>query len=187
LFLPLQNPKAPRTLVMNHKIRQIRSIQTAFFILCTPESISAFSWMYIDPKRPKTAHQRMKRIASQAKRIATVVYEIRMGRIMNIRAVTAEREPTTVAKAWKVRCEQPRLLINSFRMTYPFPIAVFVLSSCFVQVLRVEANDCESEDKLQESEHEVDNVCNGEARAAAISEAHLAFGVLVVMWREREF
>jgi hypothetical protein len=60
-------------LVMSHKNRQIRSIQTAFFILCTPESISAFSWIYIDPKRPNTAHQKMKRIVSQAKRIATVM------------------------------------------------------------------------------------------------------------------
>jgi hypothetical protein len=131
--------------------------------------------MYIDPKRPKTAHQRMKRITSQAKRIATVVYAIRMGRIMNIRAVTAEKEPTTVAKTWKARCEQPGVLINTFRTTYPFPIAIFVLFSCFVKVLRVQANDCEGEDKLQKSKHEVDNVCNGQARAAVISEGHLAF------------
>jgi hypothetical protein len=44
-----------------------------------------------------------------------------------------------------------------------------------VKVLRVEANDCEGEDKLQKSKHEIDNICNGEARAAAISETHLAF------------
>jgi len=85
-------------LVMNHKSRQTRSTHTAFFILCTPASISAFSWMYIDPNRPKTAHQRMKMIQSQAKRSATVVNEAMRGRIMKIRAVTAEREPTTVAK-----------------------------------------------------------------------------------------
>ena len=62
--------------------------------------------MYIDPKRPKTAHQRIKRIMSQAKRIATVQCEMRMGMIMKMRAVTAEKEPTTVAKTCKleVRC-----------------------------------------------------------------------------------
>jgi hypothetical protein len=54
--------------------------------------------MYIDPKRPKTAHQRIKRIMSQVKRIATVVYETRIGMIMKISAVTAASEPTTVAK-----------------------------------------------------------------------------------------
>jgi hypothetical protein len=43
LFLPFQNPIAPMMLVMNHKSRQMRSIQTAFFILCIPESISAFA------------------------------------------------------------------------------------------------------------------------------------------------
>jgi hypothetical protein len=131
--------------------------------------------MYIDPKRPKTAHQRMKRIKSQAKRIATVVYEIRMGRIMKTRAVTAEREPTTVAKTWMVRCEKLRLPPKRLRGTYPFPITVFALFSRFIEVLRVEANDRKGEDELQEPEHEVDDICNGEARAAAISDGHLAF------------
>ena len=57
--------------------------------------------------------------------------------------------------------------------TYPFPIAVFVLLPCFIEVLRVEANDCEGEDHLQKAENEVDNVCNREARTAAILDAHL--------------
>jgi hypothetical protein len=57
--------------------------------------------------------------------------------------------------------------------TYPFPIAVFVLFPCFVEVLRVEANDCEGEDHLQKAENEIDNACNREARTAAISDAHL--------------
>lgn len=88
----------PMIVVVNHKSRHTRSTHTAFFILRTPGSISTFSWMYIDPKRPNTAHQRMKRNRSQAKRIATVVYETRMGMTMKISAVTAEKEPTTVAK-----------------------------------------------------------------------------------------
>jgi hypothetical protein len=57
--------------------------------------------------------------------------------------------------------------------TYPFPIAVLVLLPCFVEVLRVEANDCEGEDHLQKAENEVDDVCNREARTAMISDAHL--------------
>jgi hypothetical protein len=57
--------------------------------------------------------------------------------------------------------------------TYPFPIAVFVLLPCFVEVLRVEANDCEGEDHLQKAENEVDNGCNREARTVAILDAHL--------------
>ena len=128
--------------------------------------------MYIDPKRPNTAHQRMKRMTSQAKRIAMVVNEMRIGRIMNIRAVTAEREPTTVAKTWKARCEQLRLRPERLRETYPFSIAVFVLFSRFVEVLSIEADDCKGEDKLQEAEHEVDDVHNREARTAAIADAH---------------
>ena len=55
--------------------------------------------------------------------------------------------------------------------TYPFPITVFVLLPCFVEVLRVEANDCEGEDHLQKAENEVDNVCNRET--VAILDAHL--------------
>jgi hypothetical protein len=128
--------------------------------------------MYIDPKRPNTAHQRMKRMASQAKRIAMVVDEMRIGRIMNIRAVTAEREPTTVAKTWKARCEQLRLRPERLRGTYPFSVAVFVLFSRFVEVLSIEADDCEGEDKLQEAEHEVDDVRNREARTTEIADAH---------------
>lgn len=58
--------------------------------------------------------------------------------------------------------------------TYPFPIAVFVLLPCFVEVLRIEANDCEGEDHLQKAENKVDNACNGEARTAAILETHLS-------------
>ena len=57
--------------------------------------------------------------------------------------------------------------------TYPFPIAVFVLLPCLVEVLRVEANDCEGEDHLQKAENEIDNACNREARTVAISDAHL--------------
>jgi len=62
--------------------------------------------------------------------------------------------------------------------TYPFPITVFVLLPCFVEVLRVEANDCEGEDHLQKAENEVDNVCNRDfsafiPRTAAILDAHL--------------
>jgi hypothetical protein len=83
--------------VMNHRSRQIRSIQTAFFILCTPASPSAFSWIYNDPNSPKTAHQRMNRMTSHAKRIATVAYDNKIGIIAKISAVTADREATTVA------------------------------------------------------------------------------------------
>lgn len=57
--------------------------------------------------------------------------------------------------------------------TYPFPIAVFVLLPCFVEVLRVEADDCEGEDHLQKAENEIDSACNREARTATISDAHL--------------
>ena len=64
--------------------------------------------------------------------------------------------------------------------TYPFPIAVFVLLPCFVEVLRVEANDCEGEYHLQKAENEIDNVCNREARTVAISDAHLSLRGCVV-------
>jgi len=57
--------------------------------------------------------------------------------------------------------------------TYPFPIAVFVFLPCFVEVLCIEANDCEGEDHLQKAENEVDDVCNREARTVVISDAHL--------------
>jgi hypothetical protein len=59
---------------------QIRSIQTAFFIRDIPPSPLAFSLMYNDPKMPKTAIQSMKRIASQAKRIAVVKELMSIGR-----------------------------------------------------------------------------------------------------------
>ena len=57
--------------------------------------------------------------------------------------------------------------------TYPFSVAVFVLLPCFVEVLCVEANDCEGEDHLQKAKNEVDDVCNREARTVVISDAHL--------------
>ena len=120
--------------------------------------------MYIDPKRPKTAHQRGTRMKSQAKRIATVVYKNRRGVIMKMSDVTADMEPTTVAKTWKAGREQVRLIVlQSEIATYPFPIAVFVLSFRFVKVLRVETNDCKGKDQLQEPKDQVDDVLNREA------------------------
>ena len=46
---------------------------------------------------------------------------------------------------------------------YPFPVAVFGLLPCFIEILRVKAHDCEGEDKLQEAKHEVDDIRYGEA------------------------
>lgn len=41
----LKKRTAPYRALMNHRIMLIKSIQTAFFILCTPESPSAFAWI----------------------------------------------------------------------------------------------------------------------------------------------
>ena len=56
---------------------------------------------------------------------------------------------------------------------YPFPITVFMLLPCFVEVLRVEANDREGEDHLQKAENEIENACNSEARTVTIPDAHI--------------
>jgi hypothetical protein len=79
-FLHLQKPIPPTMALTNQSSMLIRSIHTAFFILWIPPSISAFSLMYIDPKRPNTATQRMNRMASQAKRMAVVKDLMIMGR-----------------------------------------------------------------------------------------------------------
>lgn len=54
-----KNHTAAKTAVTSHNSMLTKSIQTAFFILVTPESPSGFSWMYSLPKMPKTATQRM--------------------------------------------------------------------------------------------------------------------------------
>jgi hypothetical protein len=58
------------------------------------------------------------------------------------------------------------IVLQSERTTYPFPIAVFVFAFRFVEVLRVEANDCKGKDQLQEPKDQVDDVLNREARTA---------------------
>jgi hypothetical protein len=48
-----------------------------------------------------------------------------------------------------------------------------VLLPCFVEVLRVESDDCEGEDHLQKADNEIQSARNREAGTAAILDAHL--------------
>ena len=110
--------------------------------------------------------------------------------IRKMRAVTAEREPTTVAKTWEQRLGvEQRLQCSIYGEQgrswgrrgglYPFPIAVFILLPCFVEVLCVEPDDCKGENKLQEAEDKVGDVGYGEARAAAVSYSHFVVTISV--------
>ncbi len=56
--------------------------------------------------------------------------------------------------------------------TYPFPVAVFAFSICFVQVDAIEATDCEREDELDKAEDGMGDISH--SHLAAANETHFA-------------
>ncbi len=50
--------------------------------------------------------------------------------------------------------------------TYPFPIAIFAFSICFVQVDAIETTDCEREDELEKAENGMGDISHGDLTAA---------------------
>ena len=110
LFLNRQNPIPPKIALTNQSSMLMRSIHTAFFMREIPPSAPAFSLMYSDPKRPKTATQRMNRMASQPKRMAALKELKIKGRTAKIRAVMALRTAMAVAKPCGTRDQLATLL-----------------------------------------------------------------------------
>jgi hypothetical protein len=149
----------------------MRSIHTAFFMREIPPSVPGFTLMYSDPKRPKTATQSMKRMASQPKRMAALKELTINGRTPKIRAVMALRTPMAVAKPYRPR---DQLAPWSEGCSHPYPFAVTVLIHLigFVQVLCVQANNCERKDDLKDSNDEAENGLQAKARASTVSESH---------------